>query len=824
MSGFRRRLSGASAALFVFALGPAAAQDEAPAERIGAAEASMMTDPAHALSLTDGLESAPLSALDAAAVLRLKAEALMRLGRAAEAEGLPERGLALLGDAEVPALRGDLHLARGRLARAAGRTGEALGAYHTAYEYYVRADESRDQAIALQSIGSVYNDAHAHERVLDYYARAAATYQGDPMLTLSAQNNQANALKALGRSDEALAMFRAALSIADELGSDLLRLRILTNIADLQVGIGALADAEGTLENASALLGKVEGATWADFVSGVHAQLLAAQGRDAAALAEMESLFAGKALNATPAAYRAFHEEASRLYEAAGEEAMALAHLRAFMRLDTAAREAAASANLALRAAEFDFATQELEIERLTSRGLRDRLSLVQAVQARRRLLLYALVWGVGAVVVGSFLTIRLLRRKNTALQDMHDELAVSHDDLTDANEALVAANESKMRFLAATSHEIRTPLNGIIGMTEVVLRDMDEGDENRSRIRIAHEAGQSLLVIVNDLLDMAKIERNETDIVRSEVVVQGLLGGIAALWQKAADDKGIDLVLTLEDCPERAVLDEKHTRQIVNNLLNNAIKFTEAGSVAVTARVADDTLSVEVRDSGIGIAEADQERVFRMFEQAQGGASRRYGGTGLGLAICRRLARLMNGDVVLESVPGEGSVFTFTLPLGKAAMRPAAAPQPAPRAVPQDISDVRVLVAEDNTVNQMVVKAYLSSHVASIEVAPDGQAALEAVQGGGYDLVLMDKQMPRMDGVEATLAIRALTGPEGAVPIIAVTADAFQGAKDEMIAAGCDGFVPKPLSEAHIIAVIEQVLAARKAGVLPAGVKARAA
>ncbi|WP_051882187.1 ATP-binding protein [Parvularcula oceani] len=799
-------------AVLVFAL--LAALPAAAAE-IGAqveeAKASMMKDPAHSLLLAEELNATPgLTAVEEATILWLRAEALFRMNRASEAEAFAARGLDLLDDFLAPKLRGDLLLTQGRIARQAGEVADALAYYHEAYDLYDQAGETRSQAVVLQTIGSLYNGAHAYARALDYYARAEKAHQGDPMLTLSSLNNQANALKALGRHGRALAMFRRALAMAEALDSEFLQARVLTNIASVQTAAGVYSDAATSIENALAIAERADMPGWSDFLYGVRAQLSAAAGDEAEALADLRRVFAGKDLSETPPRYLEFHALGSRLLEDI-DPAAAYDHLEAFVRLDTAARDAAASANLALSAAEFDFASQALEIQRLETAGLRDRLARAEAERQQQRIKVIALSASLGVLLLTGLIVIRVQRGHHSRLEAVNAELSASHEELTETNAALMAANEAKMRFLAATSHEIRTPLNGIIGMTEVVLRDMPPADPNRPRIRIANEAGESLLAIVNDLLDMAKIERNETEILPAETDLTAMFESLLGLWERPAEDRGIGLYAEVEDCPASAVIDEKHVRQIVNNLLNNAIKFTEEGSVRLSAHCRDERLVIAVQDTGIGIDEADQERIFEMFEQASSGASRRYGGTGLGLAICRRLARLMGGEIAVESVPGEGSTFSLALPLVDARRPAVQPPLPARPLSPRSLQDLRVLVAEDNEVNQMVVRAYLAKHVASIAIVSDGQEAVDAVRTGEYDLVLMDKQMPRLDGLEATREIRAMDGPLGEVPIIAVTADAFQGAKDEMLAAGCDGFVAKPLSEVHIVEAIETVLAARR-------------
>ena len=526
-------------------------------ERLAVAETLMLSDPAAALSLAEAATRTPLSPDQLATAYWLHAEAMLRLNRADEADDYARRADALLAQDADAALRADLSLTRGRIARRAGRASDALTLYHTAHELFAEAGEARKQAITLQSIGSIYNDAGAYERVIDYYERAAKAFDGDPRLAMVAWNNRGNALKMLGRYDDALGMFAEALRVAEAQDSDYLRVRILTNIASVEVAAGRLDEADAVIAEALALARRSGQRSWQDFVLGVRAQARAARGDEAGALADLRAVFEGKTLATTPAPYREFHELAAELYDGA-DDARALAHLKAHRRLDGAASAAAASANLALRAAEFDFASQELQIERLATAALRDRLSLADAEQRRRRVQMIVLLCGLFVLIGASLLAVRFFRRNNEALRDMHAELAASHDELTLTNDKLVTANEARMRFLAATSHEIRTPLNGIIGMTEVVLRDMDEADGNHARVRIANEAGRALLVIVNDLLDMAKIERDETEIVRTDTSLTGLFEDTAMLWQKAAEDKGIRLRTSFYACPARAAIDEK--------------------------------------------------------------------------------------------------------------------------------------------------------------------------------------------------------------------------------------------------------------------------
>ena len=818
------------------AAGEAAPDFEA---RMAEAEAAMPTDPARALALAEALGEEPLDPVQAASALRLTADAMVRLNRAEDAARPAARALALLPDAGHAKPRADLYLTLGRIARRAGRTDEALARYHAAHDLFAEAGTARGQAMALQAIGSVYDDAGAYEHALRYHARAGELLGGgDARLAMVAANTMGDALKALGRFEEAEARFEEALAIADAQDSDGLRARILTDIASVQTDAGRLDEAAGTVDRALVLTRAAGegGEARADFVHAVRAELRWALGDQEGAARDLALVFGDEDLTRTPAPYRAFHALAAEVL-AEADPARALAHMHAYVRLDHAARDAAASANLALRAAEFGFAARDLEIERLKTAGLRDSLALAVSERARRRYQMIGLLGGLGVVIVASLLAVRFFRRNADALRVMHAALEGRHEELTATNAALLEANEARMRFLAATSHEIRTPLNGIIGMTEVILRDMHLDDTNRPRVRIAHEAGRALLTIVNDILDMAKIERDETEILRTDTDLPGLFADTAALWQKTAEDKGLRLITSFQGCPQTASIDEKHVRQITNNLVNNALKFTEAGEVSLIVGVRGDDLIVRVRDTGIGIAGADLERVFGMFEQARAGKQRRYGGTGLGLAICRRLARLMGGEITVESAVGAGSTFTLSVPLTDAggvadADGPVLVETDLPPPSPSDtlagetedmlppaqasrscrLADLRVLVVEDNMVNQMVVRAFLGTKVARLEVANDGREALARAEAEHFDVVLMDKQMPHMDGVEATRAIRALGGAWATTPIVAVTADAFQGAMDEMTAAGCQAFVAKPLSEGQLLETIEAVMMGRPA------------
>lgn len=357
-------------------------------------------------------------------------------------------------------------------------------------------------------------------------------------------------------------------------------------------------------------------------------------------------------------------------------------------------------------------------------------------------------------------------------------------------------AEAAKTDFLAKMSHELRTPLNGVIGLTDaLLLRDLPEREAELART-IRH-SGESLLQILNDLLDLSKIEAGKMTIkpvpthiaTTIEMAVQG--------WREAAESRDLDFILDIsEDLNRGALLDGLRLRQVIHNLVSNAIKFTVSGSVTVLAsgeKRADgeEFLVLRVKDTGVGVSEAAMERIFENFEQGDKAGDRRFGGTGLGLPICRMLTALMGGDILLESSSPAGSTFSVCLPLIPASLPLAGRAEPVIRARTDGLV---LLVVEDHKVNQLVIAEFLSILGVHFDLAEDGFECLKRLTTGHYDAVLMDKNMPRMDGVEATKRIRESGAPWKDICIIALTADAMVGEKERLLEAGMDGFLSKPL------------------------------
>jgi PAS domain S-box-containing protein len=422
---------------------------------------------------------------------------------------------------------------------------------------------------------------------------------------------------------------------------------------------------------------------------------------------------------------------------------------------------------------------------------------------------------------------------------------AMNITDRKNSEQRAEAASRAKSEFVANMSHEIRTPMNAVLGVA-YLLENTSLSQEQKEYVHMIRSSGQVLLGILNDVLDFSKIEAGRMELAPQPFLLREVLDSLSTVMTLPASTRGISLAIGIEDhVPPALVGDAMRLQQILLNLVGNAVKFTERGGVSVRVSLDGEApveqglrLRFAVRDTGIGMDLEQQSRLFSAFNQADASTTRRFGGTGLGLAICRRLAELMGGDISVRSTPGAGSEFLVALPFGVADanapiehpalqtaaaqgwMMPAApalqeapaAAAPEPQAAPR-LHGLRVLLVEDHPLNQLVARGMLEHAGASVDVAENGQLAVDRLRdrAGEYDIVLMDVQMPVMDGYEATRRIRHTLGLK--LPVLAMTAGVMQSEKDQCIDAGMDDFIAKPVDVEQMLETISRHWAAIRAG-----------
>jgi len=457
-----------------------------------------------------------------------------------------------------------------------------------------------------------------------------------------------------------------------------------------------------------------------------------------------------------------------------------------------------------------------LAADSLMTHLMQDKLAQVRQQQRWLNLLMTFQVLLLLLAAAGLWVRHTRQQRERAQLQRLNAELQL-------AKAAAEQADRAKSLFLANMSHELRTPLNGVLGMLDLLL-DGPLPPAQRDQLHTAQQSSAHLLSILNDLLDLSALDAGQIELQPEPVDVAALVQQCHRSLRAMGEGKHLHLPLSLgPDLPPWVLTDPTRVRQVVLNLLSNAIKFTPSGTVALALECQRQGALAHwrlvVRDTGIGIDPALKEQIFQRFAQVDRSSTRPQGGNGLGLEISRTLARLLGGDIALDSTPGQGSVFCFhwVAPVCEAAQASAAAPVPAPAEVgvgtPATGRGRRVLVAEDHPVNRKFVALLLERMGLQPTFAENGRQALELAQRHDFDWVLMDIHMPEMDGFACTQAIRQLPGARGLVPIIAVSADVMNGAEEQALAAGMDGFLSKPLQRLALEHTLTRLLACRSQG-----------
>lgn len=644
--------------------------------------------------------------------------ALIGLRRIDEAERVVRRGFNRARDGQIaPKVIGELTLSSGRIHQYRDDVQRALAAFQRAYVIFRSVGDKRSQAIALQSIAKLYVDGGDGETAIKYYTQSNEEYAGDPLLALSSQNNLGKAYLFMGKPRDAEIAFKHALAAAEKVGSAKYATRILSNIAQAQIAQETMKDASATLDRAFASMQASNAVEEAWRLWWMRAQIVSARKDYRPAATAIEKALSGVDSKTSDSTYRDAHSEAYEIYRASGREHDALVQLEAVWRLDQTTAKLTATNSAALMAARFDFANQNTRIAQFKAKEL----------ELERNVLIAVIAGGTLALLLLSVGLIMITRSRN---RERAAKLLLAQTNF-DLEKAIAA----KMEFLATTSHEIRTPLNGILGMTQVMLADRKLGASLRDRIGIVHDAGETMRALVDDILDVAKMETGKLAVGSGAVELKATLRQVAQIWRLQAEASGVGLVLDLDDCPEQIEGDAGRLRQIVFNLLSNAMKFTERGKIELITRtvVVGDArrVRISIRDSGIGIDRKWHESIFELFQQVDGGTTRKYGGTGLGLAICRNLAQAMGGDISVESEPGFGSTFTIDLPLVE--------PVVIPTWTTTGEHPTTVLVIEHNPLTRGMMRAILSERFEVISFVDDVAEALGFLALNKADWIVAD-------------------------------------------------------------------------------------
>lgn len=745
---------------------------------IAEAKSVMLSSPSEAEALAKRAFLIAHRQQDGAERKRAQATALWLQGEAAARLNDTRRAVDLLKRADQRAIAVDsqssLHaeilLAKSGALIELGEIARALPTLQRAHVLFTSQNDSRGEAKSLILLALMYDGARDRGAALRYFGQALEAHQADPGLLVAIANGRGMTLLALHRYAKAEQDFVQAYRLATKMRSSGMAAIALGNLANVRLLQHHLGDAEQAIAQGTALSRTIDGAFARPTFLRLAAQSALQRGNLARARKLIDERFAGVDLTRTILTERDDHQTAYSIYAAQGDDRLALQHLAALKRLDDQATEVARSNSAALAAARFDYANQELRIAKLKADELQTTVAH-EREQARLQRTVFVVI------VIGTALVIALLAFGMWTLRRSRDRLRLARDKVA-------RALAIKTEFLASTSHEIRTPLNGILGMTEVMIADRQLDAETRDRLSVVHGAGVTMRALVDDILDVAKIETGKMTIEQAPLDLRRTIDEACRLWREQAEAKGLTFDVHIEDCPGWIVGDAVRLRQIVFNLLSNAVKFTPAGSVSVAVTCTGERFQVRVADTGIGIEVAAQELIFDSFRQADAGTTRQFGGTGLGLSICRSLSRAMGGDVTVFSVAGEGALFTLDLPLIA-----AEAPEALTGAPP-------ILLVAGSPITRAMLKALFEKH-GDVTCAADLAEAGTIARGRPLQRVLVDGDDAVLDD---PARLFALVERSGDAPVALLTSRLADERRVRLLAGGVDAVIEKPIGKKMLV------------------------
>ncbi len=760
---------------------------------IADAKAAMLGNPVKAIDRAKVAEayasrfSGQQQTLAVATARWLQGEAYSRMNDPLHAEPLIDSAITLVKKSgSATGLYGDLLLSRGGLRLAKADVAGALASYQQAHDIFRDIGDTRKRAIAIISIGFLYQEASDYENALKYFGQSIEIYTGEPQLLFSMYSNRGVSLMGLNRIPEAQTEFRTALRIARTLKSPVLEARTLRNIARAQLVAGQIEAADRTIAMGFQASRGDDAASSRSHFLVLSAWSARLHGRLPEAERLIRRAFGNASTENSTLDLREGHQTAYDIFKEVGNQAQALIHLEALKKFDDKTSTLAASANTSLAAARFDFANQELKIEKLKRAQLQQSIEDAKQRAATQQQIFIGLA--VVALIIVAMLVFGLI-----TIRRSRNEVRAANVDLGLTNAALGKALAAKTEFLATTSHEIRTPLNGILGMTQVMLADPTLSAPLRDRLGVVHGAGITMRALVDDILDVAKMETGNLTIERVPFDLKATLRDVCRMWEEQARGKGLTFTLDLEDAPAMIEGDAARIRQIAFNLLSNALKFTEGGDVTVRAFANDTTLSLAVADTGLGIPADKLDIIFESFRQVDAGTTRKYGGTGLGLAICRNLAQAMEGDVRVMSTPDVGTTFTLEIPLLL-----ATAPHGTLTEAPAGPG--ALLIMDRNPISRAMLRAVLEARAGTVLFASSTEEAIAQIGAGNVSRVLIDDAtIKAADDVDA--ALQALSAHDVITALLwpAPTLDE----RDRFAAAGVDHVIAKPIAGVALAAIL---------------------